>query len=74
MSEDNLCILKIGKLYVSYMSIDNYESEIGVNFTSVIQEAKRFNFNDIELFKCMLELLMECKFDVITEIKESKGE
>ena len=74
MKDEYLCMLKIGKLYISYVSIDNYESEIQVNFTSVINEAKRFDVNDIELFKCILEILMECTFDIITEVKESKGE
>jgi len=74
MKDEYLCILKIGKLYISYVSIDNYSDEINVSFTSVINDAKRFDVNDIELFKCILELIMECSFEVITEVKESKGE
>lgn len=74
MKEECLCILKIGKLYVSCVSIDNYSDEINVSFTSVINDAKRFDVNDIELFKCILELIMGCTFVVITEVKESKGE
>lgn len=74
MKEGYLCILKIGKLYISGMSIDNYDSEISVHFTSIINEAKRFDVNDIELFKCILETVMECTFEIITEVKENKDE
>lgn len=74
MKDEYLCILKIGKLYISCVSIDNYSNEINVSFTSVINDAKRFDVNDVELFKCILELVMECSFEVITEVKESKGE
>jgi len=74
MKDECLCILKIGKLYISQVSIDNYSDEINVGFTSVINDAKRFDVNDIELFKCILELIMECTFETITEVKESKGE
>lgn len=74
MKDEYLCILKLGKLYISWVSIDNYDSEIKVDFTNSINDAKRFDINDIELFKCMLEILMECTFETITEVKESKGE
>lgn len=74
MKDEYLCILKIGKLYISGMSIDNYDSEISVSFTSIINEAKRFDVNDIELFKCILETVMECTFEIITEVKENKDE
>ena len=74
MKDEYLCMLKIGKLYVSYVSIDNYDNEINVSFTSVINSAKRFDVNDIELFKFVLELLMECSFEVITEVKENEND
>jgi len=74
MKDEYLCMLKIGRLYISNVTIDSYDSEISINFTSKIYEAKRFDSNDIESFKCMVELLMECSFIVITEVKESKGE
>jgi hypothetical protein len=74
MKDEYLCIFKTGKLYVKGFYIDGYDSEIIVNFTSVINEAKRFDINDIELYKDMLELLMGSAFETITEVKESKGE
>lgn len=74
MKDKCLCILKLAKLYISYMSIDNYDSEIQVNFTSSINDAKRFDIDDIESFRYILEMLLECTFETITEVKESKGE
>lgn len=74
MKEEYLCMLKVGKLYISCLSVDSYDSEIKISFTSIINEAKKFNVNDIELFKSMLEMLMESTFNIITEVKESKGE
>lgn len=74
MKDEYLCMLKVGKLYISHVSIANYDNEIQVNFTSIIKDAKRFDINDIELYKSLLELLMGCTFDIIAEVKESEGE
>ena len=72
MKDEYLCILKIGKLYISGVYIENYDSEIRVDFSSVINEAKKFKVNDIELFKSILELIMECTFNIITEVKDGE--
>lgn len=74
MKDEYLCILKLGKLFIKYISIDDYSNEIRVSYTSIINEAKRFDINDIELYKSILELITECTFEIITEVKESKGE
>lgn len=74
MEDKYLCILKLGNLYISSISIDSYDSEIQVYYTNIINNAKRFDVNVIELYKDMLEVLMGCAFEIITEVKESKGE
>ena len=74
MKDEYLCILKLGNLYLKYISIDDYNDEIRVSYTNIINEAKRFDINDIELYKKMIELLTECTFEIITEVKENEGE
>lgn len=74
MKDKCLCILRLAKLYISYISIDNYDNEIQVHFTSSINDAKRFDIDDIESFRYILEMLLECTFETITEVKEIKGE
>ena len=72
MKDEYLCILKNGKLYISHVSIEGCDNEIRVVFTNVINKAKRFDINDIESFKLILEMIMECNFDIITEVNESE--
>ena len=57
-------------LYISSFSIDNYDSELHIHFTSLLSDAKRFNLENIKVSKIFLDLY----FDDLTILSEERSE
>ena len=58
-------IFMIGNLYISKINIDDCDNEINISFTSIIDNAKEFSDLDYLTFKDLVELLLNCKIDVV---------
>ena len=63
-------IIRIGHMYLEYFSVDNWNSEISINFTSKIEDAKRFSDEDIVIVKPIISNLLMLALEV--EIIEYK--
>ena len=46
--------IKFKKLYLSYLSFDNFDSEISIKFTSKIEQAKVIDEKDKEFYDIIL--------------------
>lgn len=61
--------LKLGDLYVKSLSIDSYDNEIQIDFTSLIEQAKNFDI----LTKRLIELSLQCSLtEVIVKNKDKE--
>ena len=58
-------ILKLGELYIARISIENYDSDISIEFTINIDDAKNFNELNYLTFKNLIELLLNCELKII---------
>lgn len=65
-------IFRFGDLYVEYISIENYDKEIEINFTNKIENAKKFNLDEVIIFDNILKALFHIDFEVVEyiEVKE----
>ena len=63
-------ILKLGKLYISRISIENYDTDISIEFTVKIDDAKNFNELNCLTFKDLIELLLNCELTIIEVNKD----
>ena len=58
-------ILKLGELYIARISIENYDTDISIEFTVKIDDAKIFNELNYLIFKNLIELLLNCELTII---------
>ena len=63
-------LFMIGKLYINRIQIDDNDNEINIGFTSNIDYAKEFSDLDYLTFKDMVELLLNCKIEVVVVNKD----
>ena len=63
-------ILKLGDLYITRISIENYDTDISIEFTVKIDDAKIFNELNYLTFKNLIELLLNCELTIIEVNKE----
>ena len=63
-------ILKLGDLYITRISIENYNTDISIEFTVKIDGAKIFNELNYLTFKNLIELLLNCELTIIEVNKE----
>lgn len=63
-------LFMIGKLYISRIQIDDNDNEINIDFTSKIDYAKEFSDLSYLTFKDLVELVLNCKIDVIVVNKD----
>ena len=54
-------ILKIGNMFISSVSIDSYDTDICVDFTSNRNDARVFNYESSELYINILCDLFNCE-------------
>lgn len=54
-------ILKIGNMFISSFSINSYDSEINVDFTSERENAHVFDYESSELYISLLINLFNCE-------------
>jgi hypothetical protein len=59
-----------GDLYISRINISDYDDEINISFTSIIDNAKKFNEQNYLIFKNLVDLLLNINIDVITVNKD----
>lgn len=57
-------IIQLGNMYICDMSLENYNDEFSVGFTSDLTESKRFNINDKYIID-VLRSLFDIEFNVI---------
>lgn len=58
-------VLMKGNLYISRINIDDCDNEIKISFTSIIDNAKKFDDLNYLTFKDLVELLLNCNIDVV---------
>ena len=63
-------VFMIGNLYISRIQIDDNDNEINIGFTSNTDYAKEFSDLDYLTFKDLVELLLNCKIDVVVVNKD----
>lgn len=58
-------VFKIGKMYLSLLSIDNYDNEISIDFTSNISSAKKINSEQLEVYNGLLLNLFDTSVESV---------
>lgn len=58
-------LLKLGELYIKYISIEKFDTDISINFTTKVDDAKKFNDLNYSTFKNLIELLLNCELTII---------
>lgn len=62
-------IIQLGNMYIRSMSLENYDDEFSVSFTSQLDEAKRFNINDNYIID-VVKSLFDIEFNIMYEEKK----
>lgn len=62
-------IFRIGDMYVESISIDSYDTEIYLKFTNKIEDAKRFELDNVIIFDNILKALFHLDFEVVDFIE-----
>ena len=65
-------IIKIGHMYLEYFSVDNFDNDINLRFTSQVDNAKMFSDEDILIVKPIIQNLFT--FDNIYVVYSEGGD
>lgn len=59
-----------GDLYISRINISDYDNEINISFTSIIDNAKKFNEQNYLSYKNLVDLLLNFDIAVVVVNKD----
>ena len=68
--KNNYYVFMKGDLYISRINIDDCDNEINISFTSIIDDAKKFNEQNYLTFKNLVDLLLDFGIDVVVVNKD----
>lgn len=66
-----MMLLNIGVMYVNRISLENYDSELLIEFTSDLNNAKRFDLKDTYIIS-IIENVLNTKVTVVYETTEKE--
>ena len=66
-------IIQLGNMYIRSMSLDSYDTDFNVSFTSELSEAKKFDIINEKYLIDVLRALFDIEFNIVytTEGSES---